>query len=57
MRNGDYSELLANRGSNLNSVPQLRIPKGFPNAGQPAPNNNLAPYLSATGRYFASLYP
>ena len=57
MRNGDYSELLANRGSNLNSIPQLRIPKGQPNAGQPAPNNNLAPYVSATGRYFASLYP
>jgi Carboxypeptidase regulatory-like domain/TonB-dependent Receptor Plug Domain len=57
MRNGDYSELLANRGSNLNSIPQLRIPKGAPNAGQPAPNNNLAPYVSATGRYFAGLYP
>ncbi len=57
MRNGDYSELLANRGSNLNSIPQLRIPRGHPNAGQPAPNNNLAPYLTATGRYFASLYP
>ena len=57
MRNGDYSELLANRGSNLNSIPQLRIPKGHPNAGEPAPNNNLAPYISATGRYFAGLYP
>lgn len=57
MRNGDYSELLANRGSNLNSIPQLRIPQGFPNAGQPAPNNDMRPYLTATGRYFASLYP
>ena len=57
MRNGDYSELLANRGSNLNSIAQLRIPKGFPDAGQSAPNNNLAPYVSATGRYFANLYP
>jgi hypothetical protein len=57
MRNGDYSELLANRGSNLNSIPQLRIPKGFPNAGQPAPNNDMRPYLTATGKYFASLYP
>jgi hypothetical protein len=57
MRNGDFSELLANRGSNLNSIPQLRIPRGFPDAGQPAPNNNLQPYLTATGKYFGSLYP
>lgn len=57
MRNGDFSELLANRGSNLNSIPQLRIPQGFPNAGQPAPNNDMRPYMTATGRYFASLYP
>jgi hypothetical protein len=57
MKNGDFSELLANRGSNLNSVPQLRIPQGYPNAGQPAPNNDMRPYMTATGRYFASLYP
>ncbi len=57
MRNGDFSELLANRGSNLNSIPQLRIPQGHPDAGQPAPNNDLRPYVHPTGRYFASLYP
>ena len=57
MKNGDFSQLLANRGSNLNSVPQLRIPQGFPNAGEPAPNNDMRPYMNATGRYFASLYP
>jgi len=57
MKNGDFSELLANRGSNLNSIPQLRIPQGYPNAGQPAPNNDMRPYMTATGRYFASLYP
>ena len=57
MKSGDFSELLANRGSNLNSPAQLRIPQGFPGAGNPAPNNDLRPYLSATGRYFASLYP
>jgi hypothetical protein len=57
MRNGDFSELLANRGSNLNSVPQLRIPKGYPGAGDPAPNNNMTPYVTATGKYFAGLYP
>jgi hypothetical protein len=57
MKNGDFSELLANRGSNLNSIPQLRIPQGYPNAGEPAPNNDMRPYMTATGRYFASLYP
>jgi hypothetical protein len=57
MKNGDFSELLANRGSNLNSPAQLRIPRGFPNAGQPAPNNDMRPYITPTGRYFASLYP
>ena len=57
MKNGDFSELLANRGSNLNSIPQLRIPQGYPNAGQNAPNNDMRPYMTATGRHFASLYP
>jgi hypothetical protein len=57
MRNGDFSELLANRGANLNSISQLRIPKGFPNAGQPAPNNDMRPYMSPMGKYLASLYP
>jgi hypothetical protein len=57
MRNGDFSELLANRGSNLNSIPQLRIPQGFPNAGQPAPNNDMRPYMHPMGAYLASLYP
>ena len=47
MKNGDFSELLANRGSNLNSIPQLRIPQGFPNAGEPAPNNDMRPYMTA----------
>lgn len=57
MRNGDFSELLANRGSNLNSAAQLRIPQGYPNAGQPAPNNDMRPYATALGKYLASLYP
>jgi hypothetical protein len=57
MRNGDFSELLANRGSNLNSIAQLRIPRGYPNAGQPAPNNDMRPYITPLGRYMASLYP
>lgn len=57
MRNGNFSELLANRGSNLNSPAQLRIPQGFPNAGQPAPNNDMRPYMTPLGQYLASLYP
>jgi hypothetical protein len=57
MKNGDFSELLANRGSNLNSIAQLRIPQGFPNAGQPAPNNDMRPYIHPMGAYLASLYP
>jgi hypothetical protein len=57
MRNGDFSELLANRGSNLNSIAQLRIPRGFPGAGQPAPNNDMSAYMTPMGRYLASLYP
>jgi hypothetical protein len=57
MKNGDFSELLANRGSNLNSIPQLRIPRGSAGAGDPAPNNNMTPYVTPTGKYFASLYP
>jgi hypothetical protein len=57
MKNGDFSELLANRGSNLNSVPQLKIPQGHPGAGSPLPNNNIAPYMTPLGTYLASLYP
>ena len=57
MKNGDFSALLANRGSNLNSVPQLKIPRGNPGAGEPAPNNDMRPYVTPTGKYFASLYP
>lgn len=56
-RNGDFSALLANVGQNLNSVPQLKIPQGFPGAGGPAPNNNMAPYMTPLGHYLASLYP
>jgi hypothetical protein len=57
MKNGDFSELLANRGSNLNSVPQLKIPQGHPGAGNPLPGNNVAPYMTPLGTYLASLYP
>ena len=57
MKAGDFSELLANRGSNLNANPIVRIPSGFAGAGNPAPNNNMAPYMTPLGTYLASLYP
>jgi len=57
MKNGDFSDLLANRGSNLNSLAQLRIPRGYPGGGGPAPNNDMRPYTTPLGKYLASLYP
>lgn len=56
-RTGDLSEFLANRGQNLNHPAEVNIPGGFPGEGTPAPNNNLAPYVTALGRAMASLYP
>ncbi len=49
MRQGDFSELSA----------PVTIPKGFPGAGSPAPNNNLAPFADRTGLGPAlmNLYP
>ena len=47
-RNGDFSELPAGA---------VKIPLGFPNAGQPAPNNNLAPYINPIGKALINLYP
>ena len=60
MRAGDLSELLPGNcvGQNLNmSCAQFNIPRGFPGAGTPAPNNNLAPYMHPLGRIIAGLYP
>ena len=58
MKAGDFSELLANRGSNLGaSTPQLHVPRLFPNGGAPILNNDLTPYLTPFGKYMASLYP
>lgn len=60
MKAGDLSELLPGNcaGQNLNmGCAQFNIPRGFPGAGTPAPNNNLAPYIHPLGRVLASLYP
>lgn len=60
MKAGDLSELLPGNcaGQNLNmTCAQFNIPRGFPGAGTPAPNNNFAPYIHPLGRVLASLYP
>ena len=60
MKAGDLSELLPGNcvGQNLNMpCGNFNIPRGFPGAGTPAPNNNFAPYMHPLGRVLASLYP
>jgi hypothetical protein len=57
-RAGDFSEFATSNGQNLGQpVGPVLIPQGFPNAGQPAPGNNLAPYITPTGRVLTNLYP
>jgi hypothetical protein len=56
-RNGDFSEFASGTGDNLLQPTQVMIPAGYPGAGTPAPNNNLAPYLDPIGKTLASLYP
>ena len=48
-RNGDFSDLPAGQVVN--------IPRGFPGAGTPAPNNNLAPFINPIGQKLLNLYP
>jgi outer membrane receptor protein involved in Fe transport len=57
MRNGDFSELLANNGSNLAQGTTVNIPGGYPGAGGAAPGNNLAPYVDPFGQMLLNLYP
>ncbi len=54
-RQGDFSELLGK--SILNQGSTVKIPGGFTNAGQNAPNNNLAPYIHPFGKALLNLYP
>lgn len=54
-RAGDFSELLP-KGI-LNQGQTVRIPLGFANAGQNAPNNNLAPYINPIGKVLINFYP
>lgn len=57
MKQGDFSELLARTGQNLNMPATVNIPGGFPGAGTPAPGNNIAPYIHPLGNYLVNLYP
>jgi hypothetical protein len=54
-RQGDFSELLGK--SILNQASEVKIPGGFSGTGQPAPNNNLAPYIHPYGRALINLFP
>src|SRR6266545_1077981 len=44
-------------GQNLNQPTVVNIPSGFPGAGNPAPNNDLSPYIDPTGQKLINLYP
>ena len=44
-------------GMNLNQATTVNIPSGFPNAGTPAPNNDLRPYLTPDGQRLLNLWP
>jgi len=70
MRNGDFSEVTRLRDASGNPLPDdqqgsvfgtprvdVRIPLGFTNSGQAAPNGNLAPYINSIGKTLMSLYP
>jgi hypothetical protein len=60
-RQGDFSELLPK--SILGQGQTVKIPLGnglgtkYANAGQNAPNNNLAPYINPIGQKLINLYP
>jgi hypothetical protein len=56
-RQGDFSEFLAGQGQNLAQPSIVTIPAGFPGEGEPAPNNDLRPYVDPYGRAFLNLYP
>src|SRR5438552_6996140 len=44
-------------GQNLNQPAVVKIPSGFPGAGNPAPNNDLSPYIDPMGLKLMGLYP
>ena len=56
-RRGDFSELLAGGGQNLGQPQVVTIPWGFPGEGEPAPNNDLSPYVDRFGQAYMNIYP
>ncbi|HXG92038.1 MAG TPA: carboxypeptidase regulatory-like domain-containing protein [Blastocatellia bacterium] len=60
-RQGDFSELLTGPGANLNQGRTVLVPPGCTingvGAGQPAPNNNLAPCMDPFGKALLNLFP
>ncbi|HKQ07680.1 MAG TPA: carboxypeptidase regulatory-like domain-containing protein [Blastocatellia bacterium] len=60
-RQGDFSELLSGPGSNLNQGRTVNVPFGCTvngvGAGNPAPNNNIAPCADPLGKALLNLYP
>jgi Carboxypeptidase regulatory-like domain/TonB-dependent Receptor Plug Domain len=54
-RQGHFNDL--GGGQTLNQGGTVTIPTGFPNAGQPAPNNDLSPYIDPMGQALINLYP
>jgi hypothetical protein len=60
-RQGDFGELLTGRGANLNQGRTVTVPFGCTvngvTAGNPAPNNNIAPCFDPLGKTLLNLYP
>jgi hypothetical protein len=54
-RNGLFNDFFG--GQNLNQPTTVNIPRGFPGAGTPAPNNDLGPYIDPIGQALINLYP
>jgi hypothetical protein len=54
-RQGRFNDYLG--GQNLNQPTSVNIPSGFPGAGNPAPGNNLSPYIDPMGQQLINLYP
>ncbi len=57
MKRGDFSELLAGTGQNLNMPTTVNIPGGFAGAGELAPGNNIAPFIHPLGQFLVNAYP
>jgi len=56
-RQGDFSEFANPVGDNLLQPTQVVIPGGHPGAGNPAPNNDLSPYIDPLGQVLLNQYP